>query len=234
MSITSALNTLLTSKLRFTQLRKLDDQWEGAITPATITSYKELMSQISSDFQREIPDQEDSLRMMQLMNRFHNYVSYWTINAPDQMQMWDAYSEGVEWCCIETTVVKLQNSLLEVPDIADICTIKYVDPDTEPIDGIDMRREICRKRVAFEHEREVRFTINTTHIRGDRERLLLEEPPYLSEDFNPKTIHSIVIHPNAPEGSEDNLRVLLSSASMETRVARCAIARTPPYSDFRD
>lgn len=234
MSVTAALNTLFNSKLRFTQLRTLNDHWEGAITPATITSQKDLMFQISEHFKREVPDQEENLRVMQLMNRFHNYVSCWTTNTPDQMQMWDSYSDSNEWCALRTTVGKLQNSLVEIPDVADIGAIKYVDPDIEPIDGIDMRREIYRKRNAFEYENEVRFTINTTFVRKDRERLLLEEPPYLFEDFDYNIIEALVIHPNASVQTEVTLERLLVNSKIRAKATRSSIARKPPLLDFKN
>ena len=182
-SIDATLNTIYNRTLRFTQLRQLGDTWEGTIGLATLEAQRNLYTEIAKHFGRALPDPEQELQRMQLLNRFHNYVSCWTVVPPDRILMWNAFTENSQSCAISTAVGALMGSLINEPTIADIGFVKYSNHELVATQGMDMRDEIYWKRIFFDFEKEIRFTINTTFEQPEGERLLLTESPYRYEYF---------------------------------------------------
>lgn len=96
---------------------------------------------------------EAQVRAYTLALRNSTYVSCWS-QGPESEAMWRLYCEGHEGVAMVTTLAKLRGSLAQADVV--ISPVRYIDYREETPPGRDYFQQLVHKRVAFEHEREVR------------------------------------------------------------------------------
>jgi len=226
--IEAALQTLLNQRLRFTQIRKFEDQHEGAIGLASLEWRRKLESDLASDSGINFANFDEYLALQQNLNRVFNYVSSWTMNSPENFVMWKSYTTPQSGCALSSSVGLISESLLRDPLSGEIGRVDYSDPAETALKSLDMRSEIFRKRKAFEFESEVRFAIESIHEPDTKGGPLAAQPTYHFERFNPESIREIVVHPYAEPNTEKFIEKALSSLSPTISVSRPRISEKPP------
>lgn len=227
LSIDSILNSIVNKRLRFTQLRVLGDTWEGAIGFATVKSRAILENSIEPLTPEAFNLLIENLKLLQASNRAFNYVNCWTTNGPDEMLMWDAYAKHGSYCGISTTVNDLKDSIVEEMAIADIGKVTYSNHTEVSRDNMDFRDEIYRKRIPFKYENEIRFVISREFDEVKKSALLLDEPSHYYHEFDPNCFKELVLHPYAPEMTEDYLSEILIPFIPKLTIRRSSIAEQP-------
>jgi hypothetical protein len=226
-SIDSVVNSIVNEKLRFTQLRELGDSWEGVIGFATVKSRAILENSVEPLTSENFDLLIEKLKLLQASNRTFNYVSCWSTNGPDEMLMWDAYAKHSSYCGVRTSVLSLKNSIVGELKIADIGLVTYSNHTEVSRNNLDFRDEIYRKRVPFKYENEVRFVVNREFDGEESKKLLIDEPNYYFHEFNPDCLNEIVLHPYAPEMTEEYLEKILRPIIPKVLIRRSTIAEQP-------
>jgi hypothetical protein len=84
------------------------------------------------------------------------YASCWHMSEYESAAMWKLYARTEEAICIRSTFSKLQQTL---PDRANIGAVNYIDYNQDLIGTGHLFSPFVRKRLSFEHEREIRVLI---------------------------------------------------------------------------
>lgn len=155
------IDLLNTRELYLSRVDKLDDPHEGSITRPQHVGFR--MDEFLADVPLS-PSPEQRARYRQELRK-RTYVSCWHVNQHESEAMWRLYSNAAQGIAIRTTYEKLSNSLSD-PDMY-IGLITYKDFEKEafcllwleshwPINYGDFA-PFMHKRLAFQHEREVRI-----------------------------------------------------------------------------
>lgn len=223
----AVMYTLLNSSIRFTQVKEFQDHWEGLISPATRRWQSGIDSSIASDLGLPIPDH--AFGHYENFNKFMNYVSSWTLNTPDKMLMWQAFTTGNEGAAIEIDLVSLQADLANRVDSGEIGEVTYVDLETIPAPSSHWREELFRKRPAFEHEREVRIVIDNMFAGKSGPFQYSDFPKFHFEHINLSSIKSVQVHPYSSDELLRSLQILARQMNLEIPISRSDIAEDPKY-----
>jgi len=232
LGIDAALNTLINRKIRFTQLRALDDPWEGTLGAATIESYRATNESIWAEHGYQIHFSNERYALHQNLNRVFNYVSSWTLNDPENMVMWKSFSQSPSSCCLVSTVSSIRDSFSRDIPMISVGAVDYSHHEEIPVSSFNLQEEIWRKRKAYEYEREVRFIIDKVNDGPDGQKLLIDEDEYTYEDFDPASIFQLVLHPQAPIGTENYLASLLGPIFPALNVRYPTISNRPPITSL--
>jgi len=183
------------------------DATQEHCVPETFSKYKAQVIDLPHSIERMKLKQERSVRM-----------SCWHGNEGESEAMWKLYGD---WgtVAVVTTVSSLAESVSVegINEVVDIVPVKYLDFDREyvPTELKDFRGRItATKRLAYQHEQEVRLTIRpVTQNPMDWEQTDFGQPNpiRLPIDVN-KLIHEIRVH---------LIRQLLSSPALDP-CAKCS------------
>lgn len=188
-------------------VRELIQELEKNPPPALIDARKRWTSA-----RRDVEwEAEAQLRAYTLALRSSTYVSCWS-QGPESEAMWRLYCEGHEGVAMVTTLAKLRRSL----DNADvlISPVRYIDYREETLPGRDYLQQLVHKRIAFEHEREVRVL----HRPQAPLRIGLPFEPTGSGPLNKfiswdaeRALDCLILSPFAPEWYPDAVSAVVKS-----------------------
>ena len=227
LGIDAALNSIINKRLRFTQLRGLEDPWEGVLGTATIESHRDHDRELWAEHGHDFSMPDDGYALHQAKNRVFNYASSWTINDPENMVMWKAFTLNTSSCCLISTVDELRHSFSRDIPMISVGSIDYSHHHEVPAGSFNLDEEVWRKRKAFEYEKEIRFVIDKINDSQSGNKLMIDEDRFVYEEFNPEAISRLVIHPHAPQGTIEYLRKIINEAIPAISIENPRISQLP-------
>jgi hypothetical protein len=170
MDIARFLSLLHSNALNFTRVVQLavDDPWEGVL-PVGLRNQAAKLG-IEKDVE---PFYE--------LTKSSAVVSCWHQNESESIAMWRLYTTGDEGVAIQTSVGHLKAALSEAPWSVVIGRVQYIDHgsgDEVVSRALNVLEPLFRKRLSFEHEREVRAVISEPD-EPDRQRMIRKNRRWL-------------------------------------------------------
>ena len=180
LDLSKFLDLLLSQKLFMSRSDKFEDQYEGTFSEPTFEEIKKLSI-----------DNPDFLNHYKI-RREKVAISSWHINEYESFAMWQIFTQNSEGLAIQSTIGRLQRSLLPETDFDQyIGEVNYIDYKKELIPFDDSFFPFLFKRKSFQYEGEVRVItdIGTSDIQ-------INEGLKISVDIN-ELIEKIYIHPKS-------------------------------------
>ena len=213
--------------LYFSRADKLGDPFEGsALRNSTyeIVTYNESGIEISRVQTPHSALPEGQRKVMAQSRRAaveSTYVSCWYSRPHDSTAMWTIYGSNDEGIAIRSTIRRLKDSLAGSGSLrVGIGQVSYVDFEALNLDWENNALiPFVRKRLSFEHEREVR-ALFISFAEGDAHSIGVNIPVDLST-----LIEEIVIAPQAQSWFADVVKEILSRYELDV---------TPRYSPLAD
>lgn len=180
LDLSKFLDLLLSQKLFMSRSDKFEDQYEGTFSEPTFEEIKKLSI-----------DNPDFLNHYKI-RREKVAISSWHINEYESFAMWQIFTQNSEGLAIQSTIGRLQRSLLPETDFDQyIGEVNYIDYKKELIPFDDSFFPFLFKRKSFQYEGEVRVItdIGVSDIQ-------INEGLKISVDIN-ELIEKIYIHPKS-------------------------------------
>ena len=180
LDLSKFLDLLLSQKLFMSRSDKFEDQYEGTFSEPTFEEIKKLSI-----------DNPDFLNHYKI-RREKVAISSWHINEYESFAMWQIFTQNSEGLAIQSTIGRLQRSLLPETDFEQyIGEVNYIDYKKELIPFDDSFFPFLFKRKSFQYEGEVRVItdIGVSDIK-------INEGLKISVDIN-ELIEKIYIHPKS-------------------------------------
>ena len=180
LDLSKFLDLLLSQKLFMSRSDKFEDQYEGTFSEPTSEEIKKLSI-----------DNPDFLNHYKI-RREKVAISSWHINEYESFAMWQIFTQNSEGLAIQSTIGRLQRSLLPETDFEQyIGEVNYIDYKKELIPFDDSFFPFLFKRKSFQYEGEVRVItdIGVSDIK-------INEGLKISVDIN-ELIEKIYIHPKS-------------------------------------
>ena len=180
LDLSKFLDLLLSQKLFMSRSDKFEDQYEGTFSEPTFEEIKKLSI-----------DNPDFLNHYKI-RREKVAISSWHINEYESFAMWQIFTQNSEGLAIQSTIGRLQRSLLPETDFDQyIGEVNYIDYKKELIPFDDSFFPFLFKRKSFQYEGEVRVItdigVSDTQI---------NEGLKISVNIN-ELIEKIYIHPKS-------------------------------------
>ena len=232
MDVAKFVDLLSTRSLFFCRADLLGDPYEGSMSRGTTTPIIDQLAekdQGNTDHLASIPEVREAYRRWA-------YVSCWHMNEDESAAMWSLYARTNEAVAIRSTYRKLRDGF---PDQVYTGTINYIDYRTQPIPQDDLDYALVHKRLAFQHEREVRAVItNPPHEDGDdaaarRGRIMEENPKYgkhVPIDLN-TLVDRVYVSPTAPAWFAKVIESLVNQYAFTFEVHPSTLAESPHYGE---
>jgi hypothetical protein len=180
LDLSKFLDLLLSQKIFMSRSDKFEDQYEGTFSEPTFEEIKKL-SIDNSDFLNHYKTHREKVA-----------ISSWHINEYESFAMWQIFTQNSEGLAIQSTIGRLQKSLLPETDFQQyIGEVNYIDYKKEHIPFDDSFFPFLFKRKSFQYEREVRVI---TDIGASD--LQINEGLKINVDIN-ELIEKIYIHPKS-------------------------------------
>ena len=154
MDIVKFVDLLSTRSLFFCRADLLGDPYEGTMSHGTTTPIIDDLADKNQSMKGSIP----SISAIREAYRHWAYVSCWHMNEDESAAMWSLYAQKSEAVAIRSTYRKLRDGL---PDRVYTGTVNYIDYRTQAIPVQDLDYALVYKRLAFQHEREIRAVITS-------------------------------------------------------------------------
>lgn len=197
------LALLESGALYLCRLDKFRDKWEGTWPESFADGLLERMTpERAAHFIRD----SDGLR------RVH-FVSCWHASSYESAALWDQYSGG-SGIALRSSVVRLRSAVTPRYRFM-IGEVEYIDFTAAG----PMKRHpvvpVFRKRMSFEHEREVRLLVSHSQLKDDDPSLGEPfEEIHLEVNIN-TLVESVFISPTAPAWLAKTVRGVLSAFGYE-------------------
>jgi len=198
----SKLIDLLSKKQLFlSRLDLLGDSHEGSITERNYTErnlvYKE------NGLENIIPAVVEST--ISILQR--SYISCWYLGNHESEAMWKLYCPDNKGVSIQTNYNTLVNSTSEDESLY-IGKVTYIDYASESFRNNNIFNPIMHKRIAFQHESEVRL------VKLDSDKILDKSIPINTGIYHPwdvnKFAENIYVNPYAPEWYYEVIKEILN------------------------
>jgi len=180
LDLSKFLDLLLSQKLFMSRSDKFEDQYEGTFSEPTFEEIKKLAID-NPDFLNHYKTHREKVA-----------ISSWHINEYESFAMWQIFTQNSEGLAIQSTIGRLQRSLLPETDFEQyIGEVNYIDYKKELIPFDDLFFPFLFKRKSFQYEREVRVITDI----GESD-LQINEGLKISVNIN-ELIEKIYIHPKS-------------------------------------
>ena len=220
-----ALNLIRTNMLRFTQLAKFEDGFEGR------QSLAEKAKDVADRKAAGIPifeNEQETSWLIEVFNRHHTYASCWTTVSPNSMLMWSIYAPKPESVAVETTVGKLLASLPESGPEVLMGGLDYGNREVGISNSYNPLAAVWSKWDYYAHEREVRLHVNANEFgESHAARCVCQEPEYRMIEFGPNTFDQVYAHPMMGEDLFLGLGAQITSLSAGLKLERTGIRMQP-------
>lgn len=150
---------LKSSRLYMSRLDRLGDPYEGSLTSKTIEGIDLFLRQ------RGAKENWSGMSKFYRQNQATTYVSCWHMNEQESEAMWRLYCGDAHGVAIRTTYDHLVGAIETEHEIYVGC-VKYIDYEREWFPDANAFHPVMNKRLAFEHEREVRLVTSPSRFRA--------------------------------------------------------------------
>lgn len=227
MDLAKFVSLLDQKSLYLPRLEFLNDTHEGSLPLPNYVSNRSFGEAIGHpDFAEFIARSTRAIREV-------TYVSCWMLRNDESEAMWRLYCGDRQGIAIKTSYAKLAEAINQ--DNMFIGKIRYIDFEKTPIPVGNVYYTPMHKRLAFEHESEVRIL----KILSDEMTGYLNEVEYkknppigisLNLDIN-ALIEEIYIHPYADDWFEASVRAVIRAMNpcLENRLRWSSMKNAPFY-----
>jgi len=205
LSLSKFLDFYLSNCLYFSRVDLLDDKHEGTYTQIT-TGFAFDTIKLPSGLL--VTREEYATRIRQSM-----HVNCWRLDNHESEAMWKIYCQHNSGLAIQTTYKKLAESLPHEHKLF-IGLITYLDYETDSFNRGNNFNPIMHKRLAFEHEKEVRIVHSTLNYMNDH-TLPLPEPGIKLQTTLFEQIEHIYVNPYADEWYFQTISQLFDRLNIE-------------------
>jgi hypothetical protein len=140
------VSLLVAHKLILTRVDLLNDQFEGSVTRGVYEAWK-VNPHNAAMFARMRPELKQ-----------HVYVSCWHANNSESESMWRLYCGDQEGIALQTTYERLDGSISPHAFLGEVTYVDYSADNRMSNDGNTLT-PFMHKRLAFQHEREIRVAL---------------------------------------------------------------------------
>lgn len=230
MDFTKLVSLINSQRLYFSRADKLGDPFEGSLPKINVAA----RGLIPKDIPLERHEQYQS-SMLNLGNvskqfpRFHA-ICCWHMNKHESAAMWRLYLKSNEGIAIQSTYAKLKRSLIDDETIY-LGKVKYIDYDTEYIDGGNLFAPFVHKRMSYAFEQEVRAIILKLPTKVGSDWLAettIEHGLEISVDIE-TLIERIHVSPTAPSWFADLVKAVISKYGNDFEVAQSKLNENPVF-----
>ena len=163
-------------------------------------------------------DQAQKLAELGRHNRQSTFISCWHVNEHESDGMWKLYSQTSEAVVIQSTYQRLKNVL---PYNTHVYNVNYIDYQRESVPDGHSLYPFFYKRIAFEHEKELRAIIHGLAPNAPRTKVL---PINVDLDH---LITKIRVAPSAPNWFAELVANVCRKYEIEKEVVRSSLADEP-------
>jgi hypothetical protein len=150
------VDLLHTSSLYFARADTFNDSFEGSLPKQTVKrrdeTEKELLKIYPNRMQYDWP-------RIGLQQKRHTAINCWCMCDFESQAMWELYLQSNNGIAIQSTFKKLKTSFDDTSAVVNIGIIKYINYETDEIETGNGFFPFLHKRIAFEHEKELRAII---------------------------------------------------------------------------
>ena len=195
-------------------------------------------------------DEVRRLRIQAQLFKHLNFFNCWHMNDGESDAMWKIYMRGAEGIAIQSTVRRLQDCFRNYAGVVYMGEVQYGDhanitAQTVPNFGSS---DYMLKRLAFQHEREVRAGTYSSDVRAeffDKVGILKAPPPgvraedillspgrrgvYVDADIR-TLVERVVVSPLSPNWFSDLVVSLSRGLGYDFEIVPSEMSRPPPLS----
>ena len=166
MDFTKLVSLIGSRCLFFTRADKFDDPFEGSWPRINVLARQHVPDDVPAGGREAFS--KAMANMGEINRRWpkYNAINCWHMNEHESAAMWKLYLKSDEGIAVQSTYNKLRASITDDEKVF-LGVVKYIDYETEWIDGGNLLTPFVHKRKSFEHEREVRAVVTKWPI-GDK------------------------------------------------------------------
>jgi hypothetical protein len=221
------------AKLFFARADSMTDPWEGAMSPqmesANVDKLVRMQEEADSRLEQILPnyasfgtnniqcEYQKAWRQM----RTRMYLSCWCLGEQESAAMWELYGSAGSGIAIRSTFGRLEQALPSdwaYPILAG--KVHYLDYQRQEMPLGNAFDRFLRKRLSFEHERELRMIIDTHNELAPRGGLRV---PVALEIL----LHRIHVAPTAPDWFAELVQRTVGRYGLEPVVIRSDLLTDP-------
>ncbi len=208
-------------RLHFSRLDLLEDPHEGALTRRTAAEVDALAHG---------PDPAAAADLVRFFRqaRQSTYSNSWYLGEHESEAMWRLYCPGAEGVALQTRYAGLVETAASHPALFVGC-VRYIDYEREVFPEPNVYYPAMHKRIAFEHEREVRLvTCLDAHLAPDAP----PGPPGIEIEWAPaQYVETLYIDPYAPGFFAEAVRAVVRclAPALEPRIVWSRLRVAPLY-----
>lgn len=240
------LSFLDSGKLWFASVDTLSDPFEGS---STVVDTESTASLIAAELERLPPSERivykamgmtpqaygESQRRLRQFFGGNTMVNCWCRSAEESDALWKVYASSQYGIALKTTFDALCKSMI-CPEEVHVGVVQYIDYHKERIPQDNIFHSYLRKRLAFEHEHEVRAV--HLHVPGKVDpNTTRYEPDSTSEDLAGKYLHvdisslvrEVVVAPFAPDWFLAMTKSVVTRYGFKFPVMRSNLSEDPVY-----
>lgn len=230
MNLAKFIDLLETQELYFTQLSRMEDAYEGALSGHTIEMMREYFRS-DGIVDRSIADKlaEETYTL----NQYFSYVNCWHRSAHESMAMWKQY--GDDGIAIKTNFERFRDSLSEEPRNVNIGKVKYGNYATLAMNFGNTISPAFHKRRVFDFEKEVRaFLMVLPENAGSTMDELLSlsrlQPPGVRIEVKVQTlVQAVYVSPGKPAWYRQMIERLLYRYEYHLPLQNSTIDKRPMF-----
>jgi len=207
LSLSKFLDFYLSQSLYFSRVDLLEDKCEGTYTKINTNRFPFGEVKIPSG---QVYTQEEYTKRL----RQANHVNCWRLDNHESEAMWKVYCPDNNGLAIQTTYNKLVSSLPDQKGLF-IGLVTYLNYETETFSEWNHFNPIMHKRIAFEHEKEVRIVTSHGGYMNDH-KLPLPSPGIKIQTSLLKNLENIYVNPYAEEWYFETIEKLFKHLDINT------------------
>jgi len=224
MSLDKLDSVLSTNSLYFCRAGLLGDTYEGSTTMPSIKYRPKFYEGATQHYVEEgIPEIQKAWRQC-------TYVSCWHNNLNESALMWRTYGENNKAISVQTTLKKLQDSILDFDREYIFVPINYIDYEKDYISVGNAFEPFRHKQKAYDSEREFRVIIDNLEIINEMFQKKVIPPEGFFINVNVKTlIESIIISPYSSSSFKNEVIRLLTDYNLNDRLSQSRKSTEPNF-----
>jgi hypothetical protein len=232
MNLSQFLALLSTGNLYFALKKEFPDKWEGKLSANYIEHLRE-SDQVAKLMEKGMTE----VQALKVLTKGYTVtqnlygINCWHMNEVESVAMWGLYSQGNDGVAIQSTILRLKDSLAKEPRPIIIAQVKYTDHDVKSEDEgeISQLEPLFTKRRSYKHESEVRVLLERPKERTDEHfwaTLAKTTGEAITVDL-PTLVQRIVVSPGYPSWSIASLQQAVNAAGLTVDVETSDLLKSP-------
>lgn len=226
MDISKFLNILDKNSLFFSRADLLGDPFEGSYTKRNIEKREAYMQNAKESDKKAIAQFAELKKAL----RNYTYVNCWHLNEYESDAMWKLYIRTGEGIAIQSTFERYVKSMVDARYDIYVGLVKYIDYDRDLIPEDNGFNPYVYKKLAFEHEKELRGVIVHTETADGKAGDILPPESGINTIIDIKTlIEKIYVAPTSPEWIFQLTKSMVRRFGLDIEVVRSNLEQEPYF-----